>query len=165
MRRLVACIIGALVTTGAVCLASEVVAPVEQQTVTSRAGWPVRLQIDQFSKEQVAAGLDMNTVKSFVEQQLKNSSFVVSEDSSVPSLVLRIRSVTIGLDIATFIQLSFTEEAMLARNRSMFQAVTWSQASLIGCPQKDLSREVTDVVKIMLQAFAKDYAVAMQPLK
>jgi hypothetical protein len=53
---------------------------------------------------------------------------------------------------------------MLIRNRSMFQAATWSQASLLSCRPEDLKKEVLDTVTVMTQSFAKDFEKAVQPI-
>jgi hypothetical protein len=90
----------------------------------------------------------------------------IEENGSLPQpyLSLRVRTIQVGLDMATFFQLSFHEEAMLVRNRSVFVAMTWSQASLLSCRPEELKKEVLSTVDTMAQAFVKDYQKAIRPV-
>lgn len=167
MRRLAAYLLGMFIVIGSTALATEngaaTLKEVTKTVVVPRVEGTIRLQIDPFSKEQIAAGLDATAVRNQVATFLDSSGINLSDEPSLPLLNLRIRSVNIGLDVATFLQLSFSERAMLERNRSMFFAITWSQASLVGSPQKALAQEVSDILGLMLHAFVNDYAEAFQP--
>ena len=134
-------------------------------TTTSRqvVGLEVNIRIEPLTEEQTQAGLDTNSLKDAIVQTLSDANIAVNESISQPTLVLRLRTIRVGLDVATFFQLSLLEESMLLRNRALFNASTWSQASLLSCRPEDLKKESLDTVNDMVKSFAKDFLKAMQP--
>ena len=135
-------------------------------TLTPRqvVGLEVNVRVEALSDEQTQVGLEANALKDTIVQALTDANVNVNENLSQPVLVLRLRSIRVGLDVATFFQLSLLEESMLLRNRALFNASTWSQASLLTCRPEDLKKESLDTVNEMTKAFAKDFAKAMQPI-
>lgn len=131
----------------------------EQPPVTS---YKVALKIEPLSPEQSQAGITSELLQSIVQKKLEEAGVTIDATLQQPTLVLRVRSIQTGLDIATFFQLSLLEDSMLVRNRSLFQAITWSQASLLACRPEDLKKEVVETVDLMSQSFAKDYIKALQ---
>ena len=124
--------------------------------------YSLSFKIEPLSQEQIQAGVTVELVQALIQKKLEEAGIIVDQSLQQPALVLRIRSIQTGLDIATFFQLSLQESSMLVRNRSLFQAVTWSQASLLACRPEDLKKEVLDTVDMMIQSFAKDYVKALQ---
>ncbi len=122
----------------------------------------VSLKIEPLSDEQQKSGLNADELRAEVIQKLQDAGIGVNDSLMQPLLVLRIRTIQSGLDYATFFQLSLQEESMLVRNRSTFNAVTWSQASLLSCRPEDLKKEVMDTVAAMSQSFSKDFTKAIQ---
>ena len=148
-------------------------AAVEQQqelkavsTMTPRqvVGLEVNVRIEALTDEQTQAGLDVDSLKGSIVQALVDANVDVNESLAQPVLVLRLRTIRVGLDVATFFQLSLLEESMLLRNRALFNASTWSQASLLSCRPEDLKKESLDTVNEMAKSFAKDFIRAMQPV-
>lgn len=133
--------------------------PVQEQTVTTAK---VALKIEPLSQEQLQAGITNETLQALIQKKLEEAGISIDASLKQPTLVLRVRSIQTGLDIATFFQLSLQEDSMLVRNRSMFEAITWSQASLLACRPEDLKKEILETVDMMAQAFAKDYRKALQ---
>ena len=138
--------------------------PAAVQTTPAKpvAAYSVALKIEPLSQEQVQAGVTNELLQSIIQKKLEEAGITVDSALQQPMLVLRVRSIQTGLDIATFFQLSLQEDSMLVRNRSLFQAVTWSQASLLACRPEDVKKEVIETVDMMIQAFAKDYMKALQ---
>lgn len=124
----------------------------------------VNVRIEPLTEDQIQAGLDANSLREAMVQTLADSNIEVNESLSQPVLVLRIRTIRVGLDVATFFQMSLLEESMLLRNRALFNASTWSQASLLSCRPEDLKKESQDTVNEMARSFAKEFVKAMQPL-
>jgi len=124
--------------------------------------YSIALKIEPLSQEQVQAGVTNELLQSLIQKKLEETGVTLDSSLQQPMLVLRVRSIQTGLDIATFFQLSLQEDSMLVRNRSLFQAVTWSQASLLACRPEDLKKEVIETIDMMTQAFAKDYMKALQ---
>jgi hypothetical protein len=124
----------------------------------------VNIKVETLTDEQIETGLDANGLKQIIVQTLADSNIEVNESLPQPTLVLRLRTIRVGLDVATFFQLSLLEESMLLRNRALFNASTWSQASLLSCRPEDLKKESLDTVNEMTGAFAKDFIKAMQPI-
>ena len=146
--------------------AQEQPQPASMTTSTTRQvlAREVNIKIDLLSDEQTQAGFNSDEIKDVIVHELDAAGVTFNEGISQPVLVLRIRTLQVGLDLATFFQLNLLEEAMLIRNRSLFQATTWSQASLLSCRPEELKKEVLDTVTVMTQAFAKDYTQAIQPM-
>ena len=124
----------------------------------------INLRIDPLTDEQLKNGLTMEMIKEAVTKRLSDFEIPVSETVAHPILVLRVKSILFGVDIATYFQLSLMEESMLLRSRTIFNAITWSQASLLSCRPEDLKQEVTETVDTMVQAFAKDYKKSVAPV-
>lgn len=124
----------------------------------------VTVRIDPLSDEQLKAGLSIDDIRTTILQQLSDADIQVDDSISQPILQLRIRSIESGFDITTFFQLSLQEESMLIRNRSVFNAITWSQASMLCCRPEDLKKETDATIVLMLQTFAKEYKKSLQPL-
>ena len=122
----------------------------------------LNLQIEPLNDDQQKAGLNIDDIRNSIVQKLQDDGISVNDSISQPMLTLRIRTIQSGLDYATFIQLTLQEASMLVRNRSTFNAVTWSQASLLSCRPEDLKKEVTDTLNAMSESFAKDFKKAFQ---
>lgn len=120
----------------------------------------IQVRVEPISEEQIKNGISQESIKNLVLTHLAENDIPVSSSVQQPILVLRIRSITSGLDIATYFQLSLMEESLLIRNRSTFNAITWSQASLLTCRPEDYQNEVVETVNGMVQAFVKDYKKA-----
>lgn len=137
--------------------------PIQSIPSTPIAQTPkVALKIEPLSQEQMQAGITSDILQSLVQKKLEETGVTIDQSIQQPNLILRVRSIQTGLDIATFFQLSLQEDSMLVRNRSLFQAITWSQASLLACRPEDLKKEILETVEMMAQAFAKDYNKALQ---
>ena len=139
-------------------------APMSTSTPRQMMAREVNIKIDPLSEEQLQAGLSLDEIKGVIAKQLTDADISVNESISQPMLLLRIRTLQVGYDMATFFQLSLLEESMLVRNRSIFNATTWSQASLLSCRPEDLKKEVIDTITVMTQTFAKDFTKAAQPI-
>jgi hypothetical protein len=137
-------------------------APIQSVPPKPVTAYSVGLKIEPLSQEQIQAGVTNELLQSLILKKLEEVGIALDVSIQQPMLVLRVRSIQTGLDIATFFQLSLQEDSMLVRNRSLFQAVTWSQASLLACRPEDLKKEVIETIDMMVQAFAKDYAKALQ---
>ena len=124
--------------------------------------YSIALKIEPLSQEQTQAGVTNELIQSLIQKKLDEAGIALNPSIQQPMLILRVRSIQTGLDIATFFQLSLQEDSMLVRNRSLFQAVTWSQASLLACRPEDLKKEVVETIDMMIQAFTKDYMKALQ---
>lgn len=140
--------------------------PKAMSTMTPRqvVGLEVNVRIEALTDDQTQAGLDADSLKGSIVQALSDANIDVNENLPQPVLVLRLRTIRVGLDVATFFQLSLLEESMLLRNRALFNASTWSQASLLSCRPEDLKKESMDTVNEMAKSFAKDFVRAMQPV-
>ena len=121
------------------------------------------LKIDSLSQELTEAGLTLDMIREAIVKELDLGSIGINETLPLPGLSLRIRTIKVGLDFATYFQLSFLEEAMLVRNRAMYHATTWSQSSIVACRPEELKKEVLDTARLLTQTFARDYNKAMQP--
>jgi hypothetical protein len=122
----------------------------------------VGVRIDPLTDELVKAGLTMDGLKQMIVEQLEDSGIQVDDSLSQPILQLRLRSIAAGFDVATFFQLSLQEESMLVRNRSVFNAITWSQASMLCCRPEDLKKETEATIVLMLQTFSKEYLKSLR---
>lgn len=120
----------------------------------------IALRVEPLTADQIKNGLSDEAVHDMVVKRLEEAEIPISSVIQQPLLVLRVRSIQSGVDIATYFQLSLMEESMLLRNRSTFNAITWSQASLLTCRPEDLQKEVSETVDAMIQAFSKDYKKA-----
>jgi hypothetical protein len=122
----------------------------------------VAIKIDALSEEQQKAGLSADEIKTLIQTQLVADGIVVDNDITQPYLLLRIRTIEAGFDYATVFQLSLHEESMLVRNRSIFNAITWSQASMLCCRPEDLKKESVETISMMVKTFAKEYLKSLQ---
>jgi hypothetical protein len=138
--------------------------PMSTLTPRQVVGLEVNVKVEALTEEQLQAGLDATHLKEAIVQTLSETNIGVNESLSQAVLVLRLRTIRVGLDVATFFQLSLLEESMLLRNRALFNASTWSQASLLSCRPEDLKKESMDTVNEMTKSFAKDFVRAMQPI-
>ena len=138
--------------------------PMSTTTLRQVMGLEVNVRVEPLTEEQTQLGLDAASLKDAVVQNLSDTNIAVNESITQPVLVLRLRTIRVGLDVATFFQLSLLEESMLLRNRALFNASTWSQASLLSCRPEDLKKESLDAVDEMTKSFAKDFLKAMQPV-
>ncbi len=120
------------------------------------------LRVDPVSAEQQQAGLTAEMLQEAVTKEILAVAIPIDEQVSLPSLVLKVRSIQVGLDVATFFQLSLFEKSMLVRNRAMFNATTWSQTALLSCPPEKLKKEILETVSLMSQNFAREYLKAHQ---
>ena len=124
----------------------------------------VNIKIDPLTEEQMRAGLDLDSIKELIIQKLRASGISNNETLQQPTLVLRVRSIEVGTDIATFFQLCLLEPSMLLRTRSVFNAITWSQASLLSCRPEDLKKEALETISVMTQSFTEEFITAYQPI-
>lgn len=122
----------------------------------------ISLKIEPLSDEQQQAGLNIDDIRNQMVQSLQNAGISVNDAIFQPVATLRIRTIQSGLDYATFFQLSLQEESMLVRNRSTFNAVTWSQGSLLACRPEDLKKESMETIDTLTQSFSKDFIKAFQ---
>jgi hypothetical protein len=122
----------------------------------------VSIKIDPLSSEQIKAGLSIEDLRKTIQDQLELSGIQIDDSITQPLLMLRIRTIESGFDLATFFQLSLHEESMLVRNRCVFNAITWSQASMLCCRPEDLKKEAAETVTMMVQTFAKEYLKSLQ---
>lgn len=136
--------------------------PATSQPTTSQLQ-PINIKIEPLSEEQKQANLSINLLRETIMNALDEARISVNEQLDQPMLVLKIRSIQVGLDIATFFNLSLLEQAMLVRNRGMFNAATWSQTALLSCPPEKLKKEILETVQTMATNFAKEYVKALQP--
>ena len=147
--------------------AEEQSLPMSQPTTTTTerhvVAREVTIKIDPLSDELLQAGLTVDMIKEIMVNQLQTAEISVNETIPQPYLVLKIRTIAVGFDIAAFFQLSLQEKAMLVRSRSTFNAATWSQVSLLSCRPEDLKKEVLETVSSMSSSFSKDFTKAFQP--
>lgn len=165
MKRCILCSLCAIVPILGLC--QEPVTELQpMSTTTQRQVLPreVSLKIDALTDEQTQAGLTEEELKKTISEILLESDISINESLSQPMLILKIRTIKAGLDCATFFQLSLMEEVMLVRNRAMFSAPTWSQASLLACRPEELRTETIDAISEMTKTFSRDFVKAFQPI-
>jgi hypothetical protein len=121
----------------------------------------IALKIDPLSKEQIDAGLTPEMLTQAITDELELASIYINPGQSFPMLVLHMRTAQVGLDMATFFQLCFEENAMLVRTRTMYYAITWSQNSILTCDPQNLKKEALATLSILVKSFIKDYNKAM----
>jgi len=144
------------------CFAQE---PVEDTIVIAEQNkiQSLSFRIEPLNDEQMQAGITQELLQEIISKELANHRIPVDPQLTQPSLVLKIRSIQVGLDIATFFQLQLYEQALLVRNRGLFNATTWSQTALLSCPPEKLKQEVVETVTLLSQNFAKEYSKALSP--
>lgn len=124
----------------------------------------IRLQLDLSENDMKTYGLQQSTLYTEMNTRLSLGQIQIKTDETLPVLVLRVKSIEADRAVATFIQLAFSEEATLTRNKSPMMAMTWSKATLIAGPKEDVAKEVTQAVITMTNTFILDYQKAMTPL-
>ena len=117
----------------------------------------VRLEVQAANNEIEPYGIKLHDLESSLTSKLNLANILVESNYQNPLLLLRLKTVETGTDLATFVQLAFFEEAELIRNKSMISAITWSQASLLTTSKKDFPAEVTKTVDSMLNSFIIEY--------
>ena len=157
-----------LMLLGACCLASFCSAEEPVATPTQSIDHPqvkreIGLKIDPLSKEQTDAGLTPEMIIQTLSNELELGAIYINTNLAFPTLVLHMRTAQIGLDMATYFQLCFEEEAMLVRTRSMYHATTWCQNSILTCDPLNLKKEALETAAILVKTFVKDYNKAMTP--
>jgi len=124
---------------------------------------PVNIKVEPLGEELQRADLTTDSLKNILVEALSDSNIPLDENLSQPVLVLKVRSIQVGLDVATFFHLNLLEQSMLVRNRALFNATTWSQTALLSCPPEKLKKEVIETVTVMSENFTKEYHKALQP--
>lgn len=125
----------------------------------------VRLQLEISENDIKSYGIQQSALYTEISTRLALGQIQVKTDPNLPLLVLRIKSIEADRAIATFIQLAFSEEATLTRNKSPIFAMTWFQATLISGPKEEMPKEATQVVISMTNTFILDYQKALAPIK
>ena len=128
----------------------------------------IQFLLDMQTEEIGGISLDQKGIHEDVETRLKLAQIDIVTDPAFPQLVLRIKSIPVGHDAcATFLQLTFLEEALLKRNQSPLMAVTWSRGLLLASNNDQYVPEVTSTISGMVNAFILDYqkAFSSQPKK
>jgi hypothetical protein len=133
--------------------------PLPSNTITQKTLQrpKVRLEVQAAQDELEPYGIKLQELEASLTSKLNLANILVESNPQNPLLLLRMKTVETGGDLATFVQLAFFEEAELARNKSIISAITWSQASLLTTTKKDFSSEVTKTVESMLSSFIIEY--------
>ena len=132
--------------------------PLPSNTITQKTQRPkVRLEVQAANEEIEPYGIKLQELQSSLTSKLNLANILVESNSQNPLLLLRLKTVEMGDELATFVQLAFFEEAELIRNKGMISAITWSQASLLTTPKKDFASELTKTVDSMLSSFIIEY--------
>jgi hypothetical protein len=132
-------------------------------TPTQAAPREVRLQLEISDNDTKVYGIQQANLYTEISTRLALGQIMVKPDTHLPLLLLRVKSIDADRAVATFIQLSFSEDATLTRNKSSILAMTWSQATLISGPKEEVAKEVTQTVITMVNTFILDYQKAMAP--
>ena len=117
----------------------------------------VSLRIEASAKEIETFGLRLQPLQTDITNRLNQSNILVEESADNPVLILRLKALECGPQLASYVQLALFEQAELVRNKTIVSAMTFSQASLITITKEDFSQEVTKTVNAMLSAFIIDY--------
>lgn len=132
----------------------------------STAKRQIQLQIDIRTEEMEGISLDQKSIYTDIETRLQLAQISIVQDSTLPQLILRIKSIPIGTTAcATFLQLTFLEEAFLKRNQTPLMAVTWSRGLLLAAEKDQYASEILSTTSSMINAFILDYqkAFSKQP--
>ena len=154
---------------GICCAASfcsaEELAPISVQNIehSQISKREIGLRIDPLTKEQLDSGLTLDLITETIAKELEANFIYINPSLTLPGLVLHIHTIQLGLDLASYFQLNFQEEAMLVRTRTMYYAATWGQNSILTCAQSKLKQDTIETVSILAKSFAKDYNKAMTP--
>ncbi len=132
-------------------------------TPSQQAPRQVRLQIELSEADVKDYGMQQSTLYTEIATRLSLGQIQIQDDPSLPLLILRIKSIQADRAIATFVQMAFFEDAVLVRNNSNILAMTWSQATMITSSKEDLTKEVSQAMIAMTNAFILDYQKAMVP--
>ncbi len=117
----------------------------------------VNLRIEASAKEIESFGMKLQSLQVDITNRLNQSNILVEEGADNPMLVIRLKALECGTQLASYVQLALFEQAELVRNKTIVSAMTFSQASLITITKEDFSHEVTKTVNAMLSAFIIDY--------
>jgi hypothetical protein len=120
----------------------------------------IRLQVEANPQETEPYGLKVQNLQTEIMTKLIQADIHIEDDMTNPLLVLRLKSLEVESDVATFVQLAFFEQALLARNNNNVMAMTWSQASLLATSKDNYINEVTTSALAMTDAFIKDFKKA-----
>ncbi len=107
-------------------------------------------------------GLTKPAIYNEISTRLSLAAIKMKEGQGVPQLILRVKTIQADRAVATFVQLGFFEDAILNRNQSTVQALTWSQATMLSCAKEDVVKEVMPVITQMTNSFILEYQKAMQ---
>ena len=132
-------------------------------TPTQTAPRQIRILLEIADNDIKDYGLSQAMIYNEIQTRLQLAQIQIKDEPKLPQLVLRIKSIQADRAIATFIQFSFYEEAILVRNQNSLQALTWSQATLISCAKEDLAKEVNPIIIQMINSFILDYQKALSP--
>jgi outer membrane lipopolysaccharide assembly protein LptE/RlpB len=122
----------------------------------------VSLTIEPLTEEQLDASLTIGDISEAITEQLGASAITIHDNPQLPILSLRIRTIHVGPDLASYFQLCLLEPAMLIRNRSIFNAITWAQASLLSCPPQNFKKEALETISSMAHTFGREFLNALQ---
>lgn len=145
------------------CLAEETLIPIQnidQNQITKRE---IGLRIDPLTKEQLDSGVTPELLTETIAKELEANLIYINLNQTLPRLVLHIHTTQLGLDLASFFQLNFHEEAMLVRTHTMYHATTWGQNSILTCAASKLKEDTIETVALLAKSFARDYNKAMTP--
>ena len=117
----------------------------------------IRLSIEADKSELNQYALNIDELQTNISKKLGEANILIESTPQSPMLVLRIKAVEAGNDLAAFVQLAFFEEATLSRNNNLFSAITWSEASLVTVSKKEFSSEATKTIDAMISSFIIEY--------
>jgi len=117
----------------------------------------VRMQIEATDKDIATYGLTKTQIFNEISSRLSLAQIGISTGPKDPLLLLRIRTIEANRVIATFVQMSFFEDATLIRNNGAILALTWSQASMIACEIHEWPKQVSDSIISMTNEFVLSY--------
>lgn len=117
----------------------------------------VRVQIEATEKDLNMYGLAKTQIFNEISSRLSLAQIGISTSPKDPLLLLRIRTIDANRVVATFVQMSFFEDATLVRNNGAIMALTWSQASMIACEAHEWPKQVSDSIISMTNEFVLSY--------
>lgn len=129
----------------------------ELKSEKTKAKRQLRLQLEVDESDIKNYGLQQSAIYTEISTRLGLAQIEIKTDTSLPKLVLRIKSIQADRAVATFIELGYFEEVTLLRNNTGILALTWSQATLISGAKDDLVKEVMPIVIDMTNAFILEY--------
>lgn len=167
-KLLLACLLSStlsLLQADAPAPATDYAMPLKTQKEQAAVPRVVRLILDVSENDIQEYGLQLSTINTEIATRLQLAQIQIKDEQGFPQLVLRIKSILADRAIATFVQMSYAEDATLSRTLNSVMAITWSQATMISCAKEDLVREVTQVVVQMTNNFILDYQKVMSQTK